>query len=175
MQQELRPHAVDALRSQRDLAGGLFARRRQPAVSAANAAATWSSRVLLPTPGSPATRISEPGTKPPPSTRSTPPIPASTRGVAPAAASVTGIGPSPRGGCVIPLLSGEIVPWAAPGRCSTPGNRGTGRAICSTRDRSRYKEDGLRRHWGTLRRAGFRPAGIDRRSRTGCTRIGKRA
>src|SRR6476660_8903926 len=41
----------------------------------ANLAATSSSRVDLPTPGSPASRITAPGTTPPPSTRSSSPIP----------------------------------------------------------------------------------------------------
>ena len=37
----------------------------------ATEASTWKSRVDFPTPGGPKTKVTEPGTKPPPSTRST--------------------------------------------------------------------------------------------------------
>src|SRR5438270_8970591 len=48
-------------------------RDREP--GPAHAAATSSSSVDLPTPGSPATRMTAPGTRPPPSTRSSSPTP----------------------------------------------------------------------------------------------------
>src|SRR6476620_6738506 len=46
----------------------------------ASAAAAWSSRVDLPMPGSPPTRTAEPGTRPPPSTRSNSAMPVGSRG-----------------------------------------------------------------------------------------------
>ncbi len=50
------------------------------AAGAAIAAATWIRMVDLPMPGSPPTRMAEPGTKPPPTTRSNSPMPESVRG-----------------------------------------------------------------------------------------------
>ena len=68
---ELVVHAAGAVGAQPDLGGGLLAGDVERAVlMRAVCAATSSSSVLLPTPGSPASRIAAPGTRPPPSTRS---------------------------------------------------------------------------------------------------------
>ena len=53
-----------------------------------------SSSVLLPMPGSPASRVTEPGTRPPSSTRSSSPTPVGTGTAAPASTSPMGTGPS---------------------------------------------------------------------------------
>ena len=60
----------------------------------ASPAATWSSRVDLPIPGSPPTRINDPGTRPPPRTRSSSPMPVARRGTSasPMSARATGRG-----------------------------------------------------------------------------------
>ena len=69
---ELVVHAAGAVGAQPDLGGGLLAGDVEGAGAHPGAvwAATSSSSVLLPTPGSPASRIAAPGTSPPPSTRS---------------------------------------------------------------------------------------------------------
>src|SRR6478609_7912496 len=63
----------------------------------ASAAAAWSSRVDLPMPGSPPTRTAEPGTRPPPSTRSNSAMPVGSRG-----ASRVSV-PSPSKAAALPL------------------------------------------------------------------------
>ena len=65
---------------QADLAGQFLARRRtghgrRPSAVRARPAAAWSRSVDLPIPGSPPMSTSEPGTSPPPRTRSSSPIP----------------------------------------------------------------------------------------------------
>ena len=62
-------------------------------------AATWSSSVDLPMPGSPPSRISEPGTMPPPRTRSSSPMPVGRRGTSrsPMSARATELGRRPPG------------------------------------------------------------------------------
>ncbi len=71
-QEDLVVGAAGAFGPQPDLAGRLLTRQvqRPAARSAAQRWATSSSSVDLPTPGSPASRVTEPGTRPPPSTRS---------------------------------------------------------------------------------------------------------
>ena len=55
-------------------------RRRRARRDRATAAQAWISSVDLPMPGSPPIRVAEPGTKPPPATRSSSPMPVTTRG-----------------------------------------------------------------------------------------------
>ena len=65
---------------------------RRPA--SATRAATCSNRVDLPTPGSPAMSIIEPGTMPPPSRRSTSAMPVVVRSAASSGCALSGAGPS---------------------------------------------------------------------------------
>ncbi len=106
--------------------------------AAARAASTWRSRVDLPMPGSPPSRVTEPGTSPPDRTRSNslharsgrpPPRTRPPRPAAPAA--TTGRGRPPPGpavragppppGCSTPRRSGSGPPtgrWSIRSRCS---------------------------------------------------------
>ena len=69
-------HRLDALGPHPDLGGRLLAADVEDVLAAAGGgAATSSSSVDLPIPGSPATRTTEPGTRPPPRTRSSSPTP----------------------------------------------------------------------------------------------------
>ena len=67
-----------------DLAGRFLAARVEhrlvPPEARVSPAAAWRRSVDLPIPGSPPTRTSDPGTRPPPRTRSSSPIPSDSRG-----------------------------------------------------------------------------------------------
>ena len=145
--------------------------RRGPArgPTARDAAAAWRRSVDLPIPGSPPTRTSEPGTSPPPRTRSSSPIPIGRRGDS-AATSARGVarrrGQPGRG-------RPSRATRAARGRrsrrgCSTPRRRGTGPPSAGRRRRRTGRRSGSglaslghRRRVG--RPSGLRPASSPRR------------
>ena len=102
-------------------------------------AAAWSSSVDLPIPGSPPSSTREPGTRPPPSTRSSSPMPRLRRG-----RSVSAMCARPRG-------LGDGVGTAQPGARSATARGRSSRPGCSTR---RTRGTGLPSEGTTPRSAG---------------------
>ena len=113
------------LGAQADLRGRLLAREVERAPpGAASAAATCSSSVDLPMPGSPPSRSAEPGTKPPPVTRSNSPMPVEKRRASVAA-------------CAGLRARRRVRARRARARSPAAGRRRSPRRSCSTRRRRR--------------------------------------
>ncbi len=97
--------------------------------SRASAMASCSSSVLLPMPGSPPTSSSEPGTSPPPSTRSSSRMPVRVRSADSTSTCASGRAPSPR---TAPAGTQRLAPRGAASRTAR-GRRGFGRGVPSRR------------------------------------------
>ena len=108
-----------ALGAQAHLGGGLLAGddERSPVATWAKRCATSSSRVDLPTPGSPASSTTEPATSPPPSTRSSSPTPVGRARASSGSSSAIGragrwIGPGAAEGALVEAPTSPTVPHA---------------------------------------------------------------
>ncbi len=97
------------------------------ASGAGSDASAWSTRVLLPIPGSPPISTSEPGTSPPPSTRSSSPMPVGRRSCAASRSSArrgaSGAGPSGARRAAVGGVSSATVPHS-PHDGQRPSQRG---------------------------------------------------
>ena len=85
-----------------------------PPVFSAKACATASSSVDLPTPGSPATSTTWPGTRPPPMTRSNSPAPVEVRVRRSPAMSPTGVAGFTRAACAVALAGAAACSTTVP-------------------------------------------------------------
>ena len=101
-------------------------------MSRATAMASWSARVDLPIPGSPPTSTTEPGTRPPPSTRSSSARPLASRGAPTASTRPSGTAlPAPGVG-------------SRPSRSPTPADAAPGEAVASSTSESQLPQPGQR-------------------------------
>ena len=90
-EQQLGRHRPEPPGPQPDLLDRLLGADQQAAApAAARRPSDWSRRVLLPMPGSPPSRVTEPATRPPPSTRSSSSMPVGLRGAPSGSTSASG-------------------------------------------------------------------------------------
>ncbi len=148
---------AEPLGAQPHLLGGLLGADVQRAVARpARCPSTMLVSVDLPIPGAPPSSTSEPGTRPPPSTRSSSPMPVGRRATGAAPTSASGTGRAAAGlrtaagvrhlpAARPPGPTGPPPARAPPRACSTPRSRGTARTTGPTEGRTQSRRERRRR------------------------------